>query len=240
MTHTPAKTPSICLLAALVPALLFAHSALAQGRKEIGTLVMTQGEVSVRDPAGALRDAKRRGKLYEGDVVIVAPDGFTSLRMVDNAHLSLGPGTEFAFESYSFDGKPGTRDSVVLRLVRGCFRTTSGIAGSASRDEYRVVTPVANIDVDAPFHGATLLGDRLYTATWDGATVVSNALGTLNLGNYGDYEYSRTLPGEAPKGMRALSPEASCEPPRSLDGLVETGGLTSLDKDSENEEEEDD
>lgn len=210
-----------CFLAALMP-----FTSLAQNRKEIGTVVTTQGHVTLRDASGALRDAARRSPIHEGDTVLVADDGFASMRMADNAHLSLGPATEFAFNSYRFDGRPDTRDSVVLHLLRGCFRTTVGTAGSDRRDEYRVETPVANIDVDASFHGAAMLGDRLYTATWDGATVVSNTVGTLNLGNYGDYEYSRTLPGQAPRGLHALVPEASCEPPRELDGDVKPYRVT--------------
>ena len=223
-----------CLLVGLLPAV-----ALADNRVQIGTVVTAQGTVEVRDPAGAVRQAERSNKLYEGDVIVVAPDGFVSLRMVDNAHLSLGPGSEFAFEKYRFDGRPATRDSVVLRLVRGCFRTTSGVAGSAKRDEYRIATPVANIDVDASFHGASLIDDRLYTATWDGATIVSNTVGSLNLGNYGDYEYSRTLPGEAPKGLQALVPEAACEPPEALDGHVEPHQTTVRDRDREDEDNKD-
>jgi hypothetical protein len=220
-----------CCLAASVPATLF-----AQSRKEIGTVVTTQGSVSVRDPSGAVRNAERRGDIYEGDTIIVADAGFVSLRMVDNAHLSLGPATEFMFSAYRFDGKPGTKDSVVMNLLRGCFRTTVGSAGSGRRDEYRVETPVANIDVDASFHGAAMLGDRLYTATWDGATVVSNTIGTLNLGNYGDYEYSRTLPGQAPRGLLALVPEAACEPPEAFDGRVEPYRITERDRDEDDDE----
>lgn len=216
MGKKPLKVLPFCLLAVLAPATLFAES-----RKEIGTVVTTQGHIAVVDPSGAAQAVERRGKLHEGDVVVVGPDGFVSFRMVDNAHLSLGPSTELAFTTYRHDGKPATKDSVVLNLKRGCFRARVGSAGAGRRDDYRVETPVANIAVDASFHGATLVGDSLYTATWDGATVVSNALGSLNLGEYGDHEFSRTFAGEAPRGLAALLPAAACEPPESLDGASE-------------------
>lgn len=219
MARKPSKRVSSCLLAAFA----IANTALAhaQDRQEVGTVVTLQGSVELRDASGTLRGAERSGKLYEGDAVLVAPGGFASLRMVDNAHVSLGSGTDFTIERYRYDGKPGTRDSVLLHLASGCFRTTSGVAGSATRDDYRVTTPLANIDVDATFHGAALLGERLYTATWDGVTVVGNASGTLQLGNYGGFDFSRTLPGEAPSGMRALVPEAHCEAPESFDRVAE-------------------
>lgn len=218
MARKTSKTLSLWLLAAALPCAISAH---AQERREVGSVITLQGSVNVRDASGALRSAERRGKLYEGDAVLVEQGGFASLRMVDNAHVSLGSGTEFTIERYRFDGRPATRDSVLLHLASGCFRTTSGVAGAATNDEYRVTTPLANIDVDATLHGATLLGERLYTATWDGATVVSNAGGTLKLGNYGDFDFSRTLPGAAPVGLRALVPEASCETPESFDRAAE-------------------
>lgn len=215
MGNMPAKVLSFCLLTSLAPA-----ASLAESHREIGAAVTTQGRVTVVDASGATRDLARRGAVHEGDRVVVAPDGFASFRMTDNAHLSLGPGTELVFETYRYDGRSGTRDSVVLNLASGCFRARVGTAGSGRRDEYRVETPIASIAVDGSFHGASLVDGRLYTATWDGATVVSNAVGSVNLGEYGDHEFSRTFPGEAPKGLAALLPEAACEPPASLDGKI--------------------
>jgi hypothetical protein len=231
MGNARLKALSFCLLAALAPTTL-----LAESRREIGTVVTTQGHISIVAPSGNSQALERRGKLYEGDAVVVAPDGFVSLRMIDNAHLSLGPSTELVLVTYRHDGKPATRDSVVLKLRRGCFRARVGNAGAGRRDEYRVETPVANVAVDAAFHGVSLVGERLYTATWDGATVVSNTLGSLNLGKYGDYDFSRTLPGEAPTGLSALLPVAACEPPESLDGQIERHeGTYSRERDEEDE-----
>ncbi len=210
----------------------------AQSRKEIGNVVTTQGAVSARDPAGALRTLERRSPVFEGDVIVVAANGFTSLRMVDNAHLSLGPATEFSFDTYSYDGRSGTRDTVVMRLLNGCFRTRVGTAGSGRRDEYRIDTPLASIGIDGSFHGAALVDGRLYTAAWDGSTTVSNVAGSLNLGEYGEYDYSRTLPGAAPTGLGALLPEAACEPPEALDGTLDTTHFYRPDDEVEDDDEE--
>jgi hypothetical protein len=228
MGNVSMRALSFCLLATLASSTLF-----AENRKEIGTVVTTQGHVSILPPSGGPQALERRDAIHEGDVVIVEPDGFVSFRMVDNAHLSLGPSTEFAFATYRHDGSQATKDSVVFNLRSGCFRARVGTAGSGRRDDYRVETPVASIKVEGSFHGASLVGGRLYTATWDGATVVSNSLGSLNLGEYGDYEFSRTLPGSAPTGLSALVPDAACEPPKSLDGQIPQRGTYRIENDED-------
>lgn len=225
------KALPFCLLAVLAPAIVF-----AEVRPEIGSVVTTQGHSALIDPAGNSQPLERRGKLHEGDVIVVAEDGFVSLRMLDNAHLSLGPSTELGLVTYRHDGRSATKDKVLLNLKRGCFRARVGSAGTGRRDDYHVETPVADISVEASFHGAALVDGRLYTATWDGATVVSNAIGALNLGEYGDYEFSRTFPGEAPTGLSALLPEAACEPPKSLDGRIERHeGMSRTTRDGDDE-----
>lgn len=228
MGNMPSKVLLFCALGALLPL-----ASRAENPREIGTVVTTQGVVSIVDAAGATREAGRRSPVHEGETVVVAPDGFASFRMVDNAHLSLGPATELVFSTYRHDGKSGTKDSVVLNLKLGCFRARAGAAGSGRRDDYRVDTPFASIDVEASFHGASLVGNSLYTATWQGATVVRNALGSLSLGKYGDYEFSRTFAGEAPRGLAALLPAAACDAPKSLDGELQETGRYRIDRDGE-------
>ena len=150
MGNMPSKVLLFCALGALLPL-----ASRAENPREIGTVVTTQGVVSIVDAAGATREAGRRSPVHEGETVVVAPDGFASFRMVDNAHLSLGPATELVFSTYRHDGKSGTKDSVVLNLKLGCFRARAGAAGSGRRDDYRVDTPFASIDVEASFHGAS-------------------------------------------------------------------------------------
>lgn len=191
--------------------------ALAENREVIGTLVTTQGVVSVRNANGEEQRIQRRGQLFAGDTLVVGLRGFASVRMVDNAHLSLGANTEFTFDTYRYDANPATRDSVVMRLERGCFRTVIGSATASKRDEYRIDTPVASIRIDGAFHAAAFVRDALYTGTWDGSTVIANAAGSVRLGEYGDFGYSRTYANTAPEGFAGLPPELTCEPPKSLD-----------------------
>lgn len=204
-------TVLLIVLTLFAPAALFAHN-----HEQIGTIVTTMGTVAARDAAGVTRTLQRRGHLFAGDTVVVGAGSFISVRMIDNAHISLGSDTEFAFEEYRYDANPATRDRVVMSLVRGCFRTVIGSAGVARKDTYRIDTPVASIAVDGAYHGAAMVRDRLYTGTWDGSTVITNTAGSLSLGKYGDYAFSRTYPGTAPEGLSGQLPALDCEPPLSM------------------------
>jgi hypothetical protein len=212
MRATSVAAPSL-----LVLGLVLAGALRAESTEAIGTVVTTLGAITVRDASGATRPLERRSQLFAGDTVTVVGRGFTSIRMVDNARISLGEDTQFVFERYRYDDNNATPDSVVLRLERGCFRAIVGSAGRARRDEYRVATPIATITTNDAFHGATLAGQRLYTAAWEGTTLISNPAGSLRLGQYGDTDYSRTFSEEAPTALQGLRPEVSCEPPESLD-----------------------
>ncbi|MEY4640575.1 MAG: hypothetical protein RLZZ227_569 [Pseudomonadota bacterium] len=219
------------MLALFAPVIVFAQagreaaardaSIPATERAAIGSILTMRGLIRARAASGETRTLLPRSELFVGDTVLVDADAFVSMRMVDKAHLSLGADTEFVFAEYSYAGHRTGGDRAIMTLARGCFRSRSGSIGSAARDEYRIDTPVASIHADESFHGATLANQRLYSSTWGGSALVSNAQGSLNLGGYGDYDFSRTSIGDAPKGLQALMPGLDCAPPDSLDELLD-------------------
>lgn len=191
--------------------LLFSLSVQAQTGDIIGTVITTKGRVEARDAAGATRTLTRRMQLSVGDTIVVGVDGFANVRMIDNGQISFGLGTEFVFDQYRFDSNPATPDSALMSFVSGCFRTVAGSIGSADSDTYRIDTPFASIGTTGTFHGGVIVGDILYTGTWDGGTTVSNSVGSINLGLGSDYDYSRTVPGSVPEGQVTEPVEMGCQ-----------------------------
>ncbi len=181
-------------------ALLSVWTLAAQAQEQIGTIIVTKGQVSARSSDGTVRTVSRRSPLFEQDTLLTGSDGFVDVRMIDDAHFSLPGNTEFQFNTYSFDGDPATPDEASMSMVRGCFRTLSGSIG-ADPDSYRIDTPFGSISVNGTGHAAAVTENALYTHTYEGSTTVSNSKGSLVVGINSSYDFSRTLDGVAPEGL---------------------------------------
>jgi hypothetical protein len=94
-----------------------------------------------------LRVLTRKSDVFEADTIIVSADAYAKIKMVDSAMLALQANTEFAFNTYEFDGNPETPDAAIMSMIRGSFRTISGTIGDEDADDYRIHTPYASIGI---------------------------------------------------------------------------------------------
>jgi len=186
----------------LVPLLLAnAVHVAAQPARAIGKVITANGAVTARDASGAIRTLARKGDIFEQDTIIVGADGYTQIRMVDSAMIEFKPNTEFAFNTYNFDGNPETADQALMSMVKGGFRTISGTVGDDDKDDYRVDTPYASIGIRGTTHEAVIEGGLLYTGVYTGGTTISNNQGSVDTGFDAEYDFAVTEPGQAPRGL---------------------------------------
>lgn len=177
----------------------------------IGTVIVTKGRVEARDAAGNVRVLGRRSQIFAQDTILVGADGFADIRMVDDAHFSFKPNTEFRFDDYSYDENPATPDSAIMTMARGGFRTVSGAIGDGEGDQHTVNTRYASIgirgtgvdlvDLEASGADGEVAANQTpgpdpgeYSHTFDGATTVtSNLTGeSIDVGLDGDVDYTYT------------------------------------------------
>ena len=52
------------------------------------------------------------------------------IRYPDGAFVSLKPDTEYAIESYRFEGKTDGSEQGLFKLIKGTMRTVTGLVGS--------------------------------------------------------------------------------------------------------------
>src|SRR5262245_18006356 len=114
-----------------------------------------------------------------------------------------------------------------MRLLRGEFRTVTGLIGKGSGDAYSVVTPVATIGIRGTDYSAAYCEgdcgdtpDGLYVGVSNGGIDVTNAGGTLELGNdqYGYVKDQSTAPDQT------LAPPEVLETPIGEDQGEESEG----------------
>jgi hypothetical protein len=181
-----------------------------------GQVLFALGRVEIQRGNQVLPAA--RGVAVEaGDVISTGPTGLAQVRMQDGAMLSLRYGSSLKVEEYQAPAPvaapaagapaasaPAGNGRGVLRLLRGAFRTVTGLIGRNSGDTYSVITPVATIGIRGTDYSAAYCSgdcgstpDGLWLGVSNGGIEVSNDAGTLALGNdqYGYVKDNATPPG---------------------------------------------
>src|SRR3989304_5676653 len=125
-TTSSAVTSTPLLLALLVSVGLPVQ---AQAADAIGLVIVAKGQVKAKDANGVERALGRRSELFEADTILIGDDGYTQVKMVDDAMIALKANTEFAFNTYEFDDNSTTPDSAAMSMLRGGFTTISGTIG---------------------------------------------------------------------------------------------------------------
>jgi len=213
----------------------------AAAQAAAGQVLFALGRVEIQ--RGGQAFAAARGTPVEvGDTLSTGPTGLAQVRMQDGALLSLRYGSTMTIDDYQAPAPPppavapaaGAAPSAAaaggrtaLRLLRGAFRTVTGLIGRGSTDAYSVVTPVATIGIRGTDYSAAYCDgdcgttpDGLYVGVSNGAIELSNDGGTLVLSNdqYGYVRDSTTPPG------RTLEPPGVLDTPIPPDEDGEDGG----------------
>jgi hypothetical protein len=227
----------LALLAALLLGPAAAHAAAGQ-------VLFALGRVEIQRDGQVL--AAARGTAVEvGDTIATGPTGLAQLRMQDGALLSLRYGSTMKVEDYKLPtpapvptpvgpvpaAQPAAPSAAVaggrsvLRLLRGAFRTVTGLVGRNTGDAYSVITPVATIGIRGTDYSAAYCSgdcgttpDGLYVGVSNGGVEVENEAGKLLLGNdqYGYVKDPSTAPGRRrPRKARVGTRPATPPTPRA-------------------------
>lgn len=146
------------------------------------TVMFAVGNVTVENAAGVRRLAVRGGQVMSGDTVDTGSDGRVQLRFLDDASLSLTPGSRFRIDEYRFSGTARADDRGFFSLLRGGLRTVTGLIGKQFRQHYRVKTAVATIGIRGTTYTARLGDEGLLVNTVQGLVEVCNDGGCVQIG----------------------------------------------------------
>jgi hypothetical protein len=126
----------------------------------------------------------------EGDTLETGASGALHARMGDGGLIALRPGTRLTITQFTWSGKEDGNERSVLALVRGGFRTITGVIGRRNKDNYQINTATATMgirgtDHEPHFVAAGEAGNAepgTYNKVNVGATNIRNAWGTVELG----------------------------------------------------------
>jgi hypothetical protein len=208
----------------LLLALACAETALAL----TGEITHLSGAVVARRADGAARILSVKSEVREGDLLLTADNAYARVRWADGAETVLRPNTQVRIDAYAYDERRPQSDNVVLSLIKGGMRTVTGLLARRNPANFRLATPTATVGIRGTHFGALFCrsdcagiptpggaapADGLYVDVADGAIVVFNPAGSLEI-RIGEFGFAATL-ADAPvrvppeRGIRVPLPSAA-------------------------------
>jgi len=166
-------------------------------------VILSKGVATATTLEGKVRPLKRRSKVFSGDIINTGPKGSVQLRFVDKALMTIKASTQMDITNYLFkqDATAG-KEQVLMKLVKGGFRTITGSIGKGDKEAYKVSTPAASIGIRGTnYEVQQESGGAFVMAVYSGGISVANDAGTIDLGLGADFNFTRVSADAAPQGL---------------------------------------
>jgi hypothetical protein len=151
----------------------FVHAASA------GRVDFVVGNAMALGADGRSRPLSKGGNVESGET-ISTNEGRVQVRFTDGAQVSLQPGTQYRVDDYAFSGRNDGQEKGFFSLLKGSFRTVTGLIGKADRKAYKVNTSTATIGI----RGTEFLvseSNGVTVSTGEGSVEVCNQVGCVIL-----------------------------------------------------------
>lgn len=130
----------------LIVLLLTANFAQAAG--VAGSVGYMSGTLVAQRADGTIKVLAQKSEVLAGDTLVTAKDSYAQVQMNDGAQMTLRPHSNLKIESYQFNKEEPKSDNAVLRLLKGGFRTVTGLIGKrGDPDAYKLHAATATIGI---------------------------------------------------------------------------------------------
>ncbi|MDH3671285.1 MAG: FecR domain-containing protein [Gammaproteobacteria bacterium] len=195
--------------------------------KPVGKVILTNGTFLAIQADSSSRSLTRGSEFYQGDRLWTGPTTKAQIRFSDGAIMTLRADTEFRVDEYEFDNKNANRNKSLFTLIKGGFRTITGLVSRLKPESYRVKTSYAVVGVRGTTF-ETLIDSGLYVAAWQGKVSIENEAGKILLGFDEDTNFARVTGfTRSPTGLLVTPPQLL----ESVDPGLQEGGLNSTETD---------
>jgi hypothetical protein len=144
-----------------------------------GRVLLAVGHVSTLR-AGKEIPLAAGASVESGDVLQTGAASNAQIRFTDGGVVALRPDTTFQVNEYHFTGKEDGSQKGFFSLLRGGFRTISGLIGKTQRETYKVSAPAATIGIRGTNY--TLMLCEKNCAAADGSPAQSGLYGGVTDG----------------------------------------------------------
>lgn len=180
----------------------------------IGQVVWVKGNAKAIGEDKVSRPLVRRSPIYVHDTLVTEKGGTGQIVFSDNSLVALREDTTVKIDDFKF-GKdvPPEKATFVANVVKGGFRTVSGLIPKENKDGYKVKTPVATIAIQGTEY-AVYYSDRtkLFVKYYSGVPCITNSGGSMCLSNANQIS-KVSSPAAPPVPVKAAPGVFEAQPP---------------------------
>lgn len=166
---------------------------------------------------GQERSLEKGAEVFAGEKIVTGEGGLVQMRLHDGGYLSVRPSTEMVIDRFTYDDKNPANSNFLVSLVRGGFRSITGMIGRSNPTAYQIRTTTATLGIRGTDHepmvipeglpgpstGAGLTPPGMYDKVNDGETFIQNKFGVLSL-KRGDVGFAPVKPDVAPQILQKI------------------------------------
>lgn len=115
----------------------------------VGTVTLLSGPLLAKKTNGTMRVLAAKSSVEVGDTLSTQGKAYAQIRFSDGSTLILQPETTLTIDKFSYDVSKPAADNIAFTLARGGVRSSTGLLGKRSKDSVLMVTPSANISMQA-------------------------------------------------------------------------------------------
>lgn len=126
-----------------------------------GKVAHVKGTLVAQRVDGTVNVLAEKSEVLAGDMLITAKDSYAEIIMNDGAQLTLRPHSNLRVEAFHFDQVSPQSDNMALRLLKGGFRTLSGLIGKrGNTGDFKLQAATANIGIRGTDFSTRLCGTQ--------------------------------------------------------------------------------
>ena len=110
-----------------------------------GTVKTLTGSATVIRTSAALPIATGQ-RVFSGDRIVSAQDGYVGIMLYDDTRLTIGPGSELLIREFEFNANSYV-GNLTVSFLKGTARVVTGLIGKNSPENMRFNTPTATIGI---------------------------------------------------------------------------------------------
>lgn len=119
----------------------------ARGAEAAGEVEFLRGVAFAQTPGQPPRAMGRGQQLRQGDRLTTAEGATAIIKLSDGTRMTLRPNSEMVMQQYQYSSQSAPDNAMVMQLLRGGFRSVTGLIAKSSPDAARIQTATATIGI---------------------------------------------------------------------------------------------